>query len=490
MKKGKQLLPLLILFIIGLYALNFINPSYSYGLKMQVSGSKGSRILTLKDADTGNTISYKDAVSKYGITHYLELDGGYFYEGREVNYRTFQKGLSSEEADKRAKDYGSSAFRVHTTEEFKKAFDSIYQNYRIGEFYFCFSPYENIDFDEVENYYMQNYGLMSPYQDYYPYKIKGKLEPTRFSIGLKNDKNKGEYKLDTFHIRITGNELAVVENFIGKILPLMQGDGSDYQKILAAYIYITKTTTYLTDNGFYNDLLASNTSIYDVFINRKSVCIGYSIAFSYLMDKMGIESYIVDDLQSVDVNKQLYYSSHTYNIVKLEGKFYRIDLTRNQFLKGMSKLYDNKLPLSSKDYQTNKSKTYAFDYQKINGYLEASKRMKTTTTAKQRLTTTKSSLYSGNQKPMTSTKELTSTKTVTSAYTNSTTRKTSQSGASVITTNTTSTNTISSTKESTTEKIGEIAKEEKKEKNCNIYLFSALGIVILLYLLYRWKRTH
>ncbi len=493
MKLRKRLLPLFILFFIGMCAFVSINPSYSYGLKMQISGTKGSRILTLKDADTGHTISYKDAITNYGLTNYLEIGDGYYYQGKEVDYSTFQKGFASEKADQLAKDYGSSAFRVHTTKEFKSAFDSIYQNYRIGQFYFCFSPYENIDFDEVESYYMQNYGLTSPYQNYYSYRIKGKLEPTRFAIGLKNYKEKGEFMIDTFNIRITGNELAVVDDFIRKILPLMQGDGSDYQKILAAYTYITKTTTYLTDNGFYNDLLASNTSIYDVFIGRKSVCIGYSIAFSYLMDKMGIESYIVDDLQTVDVDKQLYYSSHTYNIVKLEGKFYRIDLTGNQFLKGISKLYDQKLPLSASDYQTNKSKTYTFDYQKINGYLQASKNIKTTTTKKQSLTTTKTSSATTkktNHTYKTTTKGTeTATNTIYQPVTGeSTTAKTEQNGNSTNPTHSTGVSSNLSTSQLTTQSEEGRNKKEEKEIDYNKSLFTILGIVILLYILYRLRR--
>ena len=374
--------------ITSIFILN-MSKSYSYGLTYEITGTKGNRKITFYDEDTNKQISLDTAINNYGISAYLNLyDNGdvYFYRGQETNKDTFIKGRASEEADKLAKSYGASAYRVKTTEEFKKALDDIFKNYKIGEYYFFFSQYENIDFNAVEQYYMTNYGLLNTKQDYYTYKVKGPQEPERFSPNMKDSKSQGYFKLETYDIRISKNEMQVTENFVNKILPLMKGDGSDYQKILAAYTYIVNTTSYLVDNGFFNDLLASNTSIYDVFINRKSVCIGYSIAFSYLMDKMGIESYIVDDITSVNDANKTASSAHTFNIVKLDGKFYRVDLTGKQFLTGMRNLYDNKLNISSSAYnKSGKPTTYSFDYAKISTYLNEAKTMKTTTTKRQEL---------------------------------------------------------------------------------------------------------
>ncbi|MDE6292074.1 MAG: hypothetical protein K2L98_00170, partial [Bacilli bacterium] len=366
-----------------------MNKSYSYGLTYEITGTKGNRKVTFFDADTNKPISIDSAIIYYGIIAYLILyddTNVYFYRGQETNKDTYIKGVEAENADKMAQSYGASAYRVKTTDQFKKALDDIYKNYKIGEYYFFFSKYENIDFNAVEQYYMTNYGLSNPKQDYYSYKVKGPQEPARFAINMSASKEKGYFRMTTYEIRISKNEMQVAENFVNKILPLMKGDGSDYQKILAAYTYIVNTTSYLVDNGFFNDTLASNTSIYDVFINRKSVCIGYSIAFSYLMDKMGIESYIVDDITSVDESDQSASSSHSFNIVKLDGKFYRVDLTGKQFLTGMRSLYDKKLNISSTAYnKSGKPTTYSFDYSKINTYLNESKAIKTTTTKRQEL---------------------------------------------------------------------------------------------------------
>ena len=67
------------------------------------------------------------------------------------------------------------------------------------------------------------------------------------------------------------------------------------------------------------------------------------------MDKMGIESYIVDNLTVTNASSGDYSSSHTYNIVKLDGKFYTIDIG-SRFLTGVSGLYDSSLNTSSSSY--------------------------------------------------------------------------------------------------------------------------------------------
>lgn len=400
MNKKNQILFLVCLVFIGLFVFTnyFINESYSYGLMLKISGTKGNRTLSYYDADSGTPISIDTAIKYYGATAYMMMyqDGTvYFYRGKEITKSEYDIGYQGEQADIRARNYGEAAYRVKDTEDVKEAFDDIYGNLRIGKFYLEFSPYEyenTIDWDEVEDYYMTNYGLKDVNQNYYNYSLKGDFEPDRFGSNNKPNSISGEMEINSTNIRITSNEYKVVDDFLNKLIPLMQGDGSDYQKILAAYTYITNTTTYLTDDGFVNDLLASNTSVYDVFINRKSVCIGYSIAFSYLMDKMGIDSYIVDNITKIDQANETFTSVHTYNIVKLEGKFYKIDLTGNIFLSGISsgELSSNNLSLSSSSYNTsNKIKTYSFNYNTITSYLNASKSIKTTTTTTAKKTTTK-----------------------------------------------------------------------------------------------------
>lgn len=478
-----------------------MNKSYSYGLTYEITGTKGNRKLTFYDEDTNKVISVDTAINSYGISAYLALydDGDvYFYRGSETNKDTYVKGSASEYADKLATSYGASGYRVKTTQEFKNAIDDVYKNYKIGEYYFFFSEYDSINFDTVKEYYMTNYGLSSTKQDYYTYTIKGPQEPARFAPDFATAKTQGYLRLDTYDIRISKNELQVVEDFVAKILPLMN-TGSDYTKILAAYTYIINTTSYLVDDGFVNDLLASNTSIYDVFINRKSVCIGYSIAFSYLMDKMGIESYIVDDITSVDDTNQTASSSHTFNIVKLDGKFYRIDLTGKQFLTSMRSLYDNKLTLATSAYNTSgKATTYTFDYTTINTYLNASKTIKTTTTKRQELSiaTTKAQAPL-NAKIQSSGVQATTyqTTTTTDVYYTPNTETVTQNGGTTtyyinpgVTENVSPTNSNGETIDTNSESTSTTsATNTSKGINMN-YIFVAMIIfVIIIFILYKLK---
>ncbi|MCH5166478.1 MAG: hypothetical protein J1F35_01170 [Erysipelotrichales bacterium] len=363
------------------------NKSYSYGITKSISGSSGNKVINYIDSETDSLISWNDANKYFGVSIYEEVyDEGktiYFYKGKETSYSEYIKGSSIEEADNKAALYGKNAYRVRTTSEFKHALDDIYNNLRFGEFHIIFSKYESIDINEVYAYFNTLYGVSYVRQNYYPYAQKGMWEPNRFSLDINSIFNSGEMILDTTsRIRISGNEREVVESFVNNLLPYLYKSGGDYEKILAAYTYITQTTSYLSDDGFINNLLSSNTSLYDALISRKTTCIGYSIAFSYIMDKMGIESYIVDNITEANEATGTFSSVHTYNIVKLNGKFYKADLTGNIFLGAInpSELYDSRLNISTTAYNGNKN--ISINYDEINALLNNSKNIKTTTTAR------------------------------------------------------------------------------------------------------------
>lgn len=368
------------------------NKSYSYGILKQTSGAKGSKVIIYTDTETNSQISFEDARKYFGVKIYEEMyDEGnvlYFEKGKEISYQAFVKGSAAENADELAALYGKNAYRVHTTAEFKHAFDDIYQNLKIGEFHIIFSKHENIDFNEVNNYYKNNYGVTNFKENYYTYSKKGMWEPSRFGLSMNDAINNGELILNTTSIRISGNERVILEDFTNKLLPYLYGNGSEYDKILNAYTYIVNTSTYLTDNGFINDLLASNTSAYDALINRKTTCIGYSIAYSYILDKMGIESYIVDQVTEANEATNSFSSVHTYNIVKFNNKFYKVDLTGRIFLGGVNsnELYNSTLNLSNTPYNGNTSTN--IDYNSINNLLNQSKSISTTTTKRVEPTTT------------------------------------------------------------------------------------------------------
>ncbi len=87
-------------------------------------------------------------------------------------------------------------------------------------------------------------------------------------------------------------------------------DMTDFEKILSAHDYLTEFTTYaMTDNYSF--------TAYSVFVRGEGVCQGYSYAFKYLMDAVGIECHYVSS-NTLD---------HGWNIVKLDGEYYHVDVS-------------------------------------------------------------------------------------------------------------------------------------------------------------------
>ena len=58
---------------------------------------------------------------------------------------------------------------------------------------------------------------------------------------------------------------------------------------------------------------------YGALINGKAVCEGYTKAFQYLLQKVGIQSFMATGKGNGDL--------HAWNIVRIDGKYYNVDLT-------------------------------------------------------------------------------------------------------------------------------------------------------------------
>ena len=108
-----------------------------------------------------------------------------------------------------------------------------------------------------------------------------------------------------------------VENARDKIINNIQNNNI-YNNIL--YIHDT-----LVEQIEYDITLSKENShnIYGAFINKEVVCEGYAKAFKYLMDSLNIECILVSGVAS-DSNKT---ESHMWNYVKLNNKWYGVDVT-------------------------------------------------------------------------------------------------------------------------------------------------------------------
>lgn len=106
---------------------------------------------------------------------------------------------------------------------------------------------------------------------------------------------------------------AQIDKEVKTCLEGIRGDASDYDKILYVFEYIVNTVEY--DAGS-----RDNQNIYSVFVNKRSVCAGYSKAAQYLLERLGVFcTYVTGTTKNGD--------SHAWNLVVCDGDYYYVDTT-------------------------------------------------------------------------------------------------------------------------------------------------------------------
>lgn len=254
---------------------------------------------------------------------------------------------------------------VKDTDEAIKKIDEIYNDLDMGYYNINFED-NSVDINRINEYYKEKY-VTDISINTYKYEDYAYYQPIRFLPII----NGNSISINNMNRKITKEEVEQLDKFTNKFIKLFEGK-SDYEKIYMAYAYISRNAVYQNEGSF-EKLVDGYTSAYDVLINHKTVCIGSATAFSYLMDKLGIESYIVDHIASYDAKERIYYSSHTYNVVKLDGKYYIVDIKYNNDLSGLlignqnykDEKYNYDIVISDEDYPKTDF-DYTFNENEIN----------------------------------------------------------------------------------------------------------------------------
>ena len=125
----------------------------------------------------------------------------------------------------------------------------------------------------------------------------------------ENNENSNIFTFDTF---------VKTKEKINKIVVNALKQPDDIAKVLFVYRYIGKKVNYdykLASLNYNDRKKYDTTSIYDVLIKNRGVCSGIATTFRILMNAIGIESQVVMSYE------------HEWNVVKLNGFWYHLDLT-------------------------------------------------------------------------------------------------------------------------------------------------------------------
>ena len=145
-----------------------------------------------------------------------------------------------------------------------------------------------------------------------------KITSTKYNVYIDNG-SKPNYLAEGFNskedIDTYQTTIEKVRDYIVKNIK----DKNDYEKIKLTHNYLRDTINYestISKNNIYD--------IYGALVLRECVCEGYAKAFQYIMNEVGIDNVIVIGTGTNSMGKT---ENHAWNYVKLDKKWYAVDVT-------------------------------------------------------------------------------------------------------------------------------------------------------------------
>ena len=146
----------------------------------------------------------------------------------------------------------------------------------------------------------------------YTYVVNKGITGVKIAFELNEDNSQKKYLVSPDEVEGKQEQLnKKVQEIIDKV---EKNAETPYEKVLYLHDLLIKNTTYssnLDDDMAY--------TAYGALVNNNAVCEGYSRAMSYLCKKMGVDCILV-----TGISKEL---GHMWNLVKLDDKWYHIDVT-------------------------------------------------------------------------------------------------------------------------------------------------------------------
>lgn len=110
---------------------------------------------------------------------------------------------------------------------------------------------------------------------------------------------------------------------------LITSDMNDFEKELAIHDYIASQTKYY-EYADIKDIPHEKHNIYSALIDKEAVCDGFSKVFQVILKRLGIEAIMLTGSTNT--------SNHAWNKVKLEDKWYNVDVTSDSVTVDNAKL--------------------------------------------------------------------------------------------------------------------------------------------------------
>ena len=171
----------------------------------------------------------------------------------------------------------------------------------------------------IDNTTQINEEILNKLNEKVQIRIQGPYDPDRITKQMrvnfadkKHNRKTPARRYYTFSVIYTRNEVLNIIREMEKIEKGMNPNYSDIQKLY--YLYDTLKRTVMYDPE-YEDKTDKQVRTLRGFINKKTVCAGYSVMLKELLDRQGIESYFLGG------------HGHAWNVVKIEGEYYPIDIT-------------------------------------------------------------------------------------------------------------------------------------------------------------------
>ena len=109
-----------------------------------------------------------------------------------------------------------------------------------------------------------------------------------------------------------------LESAASAIRALIPGDADEYEKVCTVHDVLAQEVKYDYES-LSSDQFGVPHTAYAALVLKKAVCAGYSRAFLYLMNQLGIEAGLCSGRAGGD--------SHEWNYVRIDGNYYWVDVT-------------------------------------------------------------------------------------------------------------------------------------------------------------------